>query len=157
MQGNCIVKTICKTKSNKLFFAVSLAYWLDQRSQVYEARQRRVETICHKYNVSTTSSNDTMEDLINFSVHNDSATGMLFRFYDDTHRVLQVVKWNFFCFQTTDTHTWCMSWHVLSFEKLISWWCEIYFQFLTPCKSYIFTFETHGKKLIVFHAVWEHS
>ena len=55
---------------------MSLAHWLDERQKVYEARQRRVETICHKNNVSTVSSNDTMEDLINFSVHNDSATGM---------------------------------------------------------------------------------
>ena len=54
---------------------MSLAHWLEERQKVYEARQRRVEAICHKNNVSTMSSNDTMEDLINFSVHNDSATG----------------------------------------------------------------------------------
>ena len=56
-------------------FAVSLAHWVDERRKVYEARQRRVEAICLKHNVSSVSSNDTMEDLINFSVHNDSATG----------------------------------------------------------------------------------
>ena len=62
-------------------FTVSLAHWLEERQKVYEARQRRVETICHKNNVSTVSSNDTMEDLINFSVHNDSATGMKLLFF----------------------------------------------------------------------------
>ena len=60
---------------------MSLAHWLEERQKVYEARQRRVETICHKNNVSTVSSNDTMEDLINFSVHNDSATGMKLLFF----------------------------------------------------------------------------
>jgi len=65
-----------KTEDDKSFGnSVSLAHWLEERQKVYEARQRRVETICHKNNVSTVSSNDTMEDLINFSVHNDSATG----------------------------------------------------------------------------------
>ena len=64
-----------------ILFTVSLAHWLEERQKVYEARQRRVETICHKNNVSTVSSNDTMEDLINFSVHNDSATGMKLLFF----------------------------------------------------------------------------
>ncbi len=57
------------------FLSVSLAHWIEARRKVYEARQRRVEAICQKFNVSTTSSNDTMEDLINLSVHNDSASG----------------------------------------------------------------------------------
>lgn len=57
------------------FFLVSLAHWMDERQKVYKARQRRVETICQKFNVATFSSNDTMEDLINQSVHNDSASG----------------------------------------------------------------------------------
>ena len=71
------VETQLQTFSNKVFisFPVSLAHWIEERQKVYEARQRRVEAICHKNNVSTMSSNDTMEDLINFSVHNDSATG----------------------------------------------------------------------------------
>ena len=56
-------------------FSVSLAHWMDERQKVYKARQRRVETICQKFNVATFSSNDTMEDLINQSVHNDSASG----------------------------------------------------------------------------------
>jgi len=55
--------------------SVSLAHWMDERQKVYKARQRRVETICQKFNVATFSSNDTMEDLINQSVHNDSASG----------------------------------------------------------------------------------
>merc|ERR1712062_755548 len=55
--------------------AVSLAHWLDKRGVVYESRQKRIEAMCAKYNVSTISSNDTVEDLINFSVHNDSASG----------------------------------------------------------------------------------
>ena len=54
---------------------MSLAHWMDERQKVYKARQRRVETICQKFNVATFSSNDTMEDLINQSVHNDSASG----------------------------------------------------------------------------------
>ena len=54
---------------------VSLAHWLDKRGVVYESRQKRIEAMCAKYNVSTISSNDTVEDLINFSVHNDSASG----------------------------------------------------------------------------------
>ena len=64
------------TKKNiQYFFLVSLAHWMDERQKVYKARQRRVETICQKFNVATFSSNDTMEDLINQSVHNDSASG----------------------------------------------------------------------------------
>ena len=63
------------TKKIFLFFLVSLAHWMDERQKVYKARQRRVETICQKFNVATFSSNDTMEDLINQSVHNDSASG----------------------------------------------------------------------------------
>ena len=59
------------------FFSVSLAHWMDERQKVYDARQRRVDAICQKYNVATFSSNDTMEDLINQSVHNDSASGNL--------------------------------------------------------------------------------
>ena len=58
-------------------FSVSLAHWMDERQKVYDARQRRVDAICQKYNVATFSSNDTMEDLINQSVHNDSASGNL--------------------------------------------------------------------------------
>ena len=54
---------------------MSLAHWLDERQKVYDARQRRVDAICHRFNVSTVSSSDAMEDLINLSVHNDSATG----------------------------------------------------------------------------------
>ena len=48
---------------------------MDERQKVYDARQRRVDAICHRFNVSTVSSSDAMEDLINLSVHNDSATG----------------------------------------------------------------------------------
>ena len=64
-----------KKKYIVYFFLVSLAHWMDERQKVYKARQRRVETICQKFNVATFSSNDTMEDLINQSVHNDSASG----------------------------------------------------------------------------------
>ena len=56
-------------------FAVSLAHWLEERRKVYQARQHRVDATCQKYNVSTVPSNDTLQDLINFSVHNDSASG----------------------------------------------------------------------------------
>ena len=76
------------TTSIDFLFAVSLAHWLEERQKVYEARQRRVEAICHKNNVSTISSNDTMEDLINFSVHNDSATGMKLLFFTALKKVI---------------------------------------------------------------------
>jgi len=73
---NAVPPQQVKTEDDKSFGdSVSLAHWIEERQKVYEARQRRVEAICHKNNVSTMSSNDTMEDLINFSVHNDSATG----------------------------------------------------------------------------------
>jgi len=69
-------KSLLEENDDKSFGeSVSLAHWMDERQKVYDARQRRVDAICHRFNVSTVSSSDAMEDLINLSVHNDSATG----------------------------------------------------------------------------------
>ena len=50
---------------------------MERRKEVYEARQNRVEAVCKKFNVTTTSSEDQVEDLINRFLHNDTASGKL--------------------------------------------------------------------------------
>ncbi len=57
--------------------SASLINWMERRKKVYEARQNRIETICKKYNVTTTSSEDQVEDLINRFLHNETASGKL--------------------------------------------------------------------------------
>ena len=56
-----MISSICIKQC--FLIAVLLEHWLEERQKVYKARQERIDSVCHKNNVSMISSEDIMKAL----------------------------------------------------------------------------------------------